>query len=233
MRKLYSFLTLFSILVILSGCSGVNEFAKYDIRNSKILFKSSAKHSASNVRINITNPELFSGNSPIEVILTEAGEQVMSSQVESKIRKAYEPDTVSVKLMDGVRTGLGDYFNFTPVYDNAENPDYLFETRLEKFELGSGSYGIYARVSAEVLIVDRKTAKTVWRNTETVSSPLKESVYSYYPDRKVRTAVSIINAVRLMEMTEDEIRDAINTTSEELAYELTGVLREDIAYAKD
>jgi hypothetical protein len=217
----------------IAGCSGVNEFAKYDIRNSKILFKSSAKHTASNVRINLTNPEILPGNSPIEIILTEVGENMMSSSVQEKIDKAYEPDTVSGKLSDGLMKGLLDYFNFTSVDTQGDNPDYLFETRLERFELSSGSYGMHALISAEVLIVDRKSAKTVWQNTERVSSPLKEAFYSYYPDRRVRTAVSIINAVRLMEMTEDEIRDAINFTAEELAYELTGVLRNDIAYAKE
>lgn len=221
------------IFGVSTGCSGVNEFAKYDIRNSKILFKSSAKPTASNVRINLTNPEILPGNSPVEIILTEVGENMMSSGVQKKIDRAYEPDTVSGKLLEGVRTGLLDYFNFTPVRSSSENPDYVFEGRLERFELTSSSYGIRANISAEILIVDRKSAKTVWQNTERVSSPLKESVYSYYPDRRVRTATSIINAVRLMEMTEEEIRDAINFTAEELAYELTNVLRNDIAYAKE
>ena len=225
-------LLLFGVIAM-SGCSGVNEFARYDIRNSKILFKSSAKHSASNVRVNITKPDIVSDNNPVEIILTEVGENIFSSNVQEKINRAYQPDTVSSRLSDGLKTGLGDYFNFTPVPAQSDNPDYLFETRLEKFELGSGSYGIYAGISAEVLIVDRKSAKTVWKNTERVSTPLKEAYYSYYPDKRVRTATSIINAVRLMNMTEEEIRDAINFTAEELAYELTDVLRNDIAYSKE
>ena len=219
-------LLLLGVLAI-SGCSGVNEFARYDIRNSRILFKSSAMHSASNVRVNITKPDIVSDNNPVEIILTEVGENIFSSNVQEKINRAYQPDTVSSKLSDGLKTGLGDYFSFTPVSAQSDNPDYLFDTRLEKFELGSGSYGIYANISAEVLIVDRKSAKTVWKNTERVSTPLKEAYYSYYPDKRVRTATSIINAVRLMNMTEKEIRDAINFTAEELAYELTDVLRND------
>lgn len=233
MKKVYTLFMPISVFLLafltFTGCSGVNEFAKYDITNSKIYFKSSAKHSASNVKINIKD-FYFSDNSPAEIILTEIGENIMSGNVQKKVDRAFQPDTVSIKLSDGVMGGLRDYFNFTPVESSADNPDYLFETRLEKFELSSSTYGIQARISAEILIVDRKSAKTVWRNTESVRTPLKESLAGYYPNETVRTAVSIVNAVRLMEMTEEEIRDAIYFTTDELAYELTDVLRNDIAY---
>ena len=233
MRPLYPFqISFLFVILAFYGCSGVNEFARYDITNSTIYFKSTAKYSASNVRVNLGD-KFFSNKNPVEIILTEIGEGYSESEVQEKVNKAYNPDSTAGSLSEGIMGGLRDYFNFTPVESSSNNPAYLFETRLEKFELVSGSGGIDARISAEVLIVDRKSAKTVWRNTHSVRTSLKESVVGYYPDGKVRTVVSIINAIRLMQMTEDEIRNAINVTTEELSYELTDVLRYDIAYRND
>jgi hypothetical protein len=233
MRLLYP-LRVASLLVLITfyGCSGVNEFARYDITNSTIYFKSSAKYSASNVRVNL-GEKIFTNKNPVEIILEEIGEGYTESEVQQKVNRAYKPDSVALSLSDGIKGGLRDYFNFTPVESSSNNPAYLFETRLVKFELLSGSGGIDARIAAEVLIVDRKSAKTVWRNTHSVRTPLKESVIGYYPDGRVKTAVSIINAIRLMQMTVKEISDAIHVTTEELSYELTDELRYDIAYRHD
>jgi len=95
--------------------------------------------------------------------------------------------------------------------------------------LRSNNVGVFANIDTRVIITDRKTAVTVWENCEWSDIPIYDVFISYTSSRIVRTTKSIINAIRLMQMTEEEIAVAINIAAGEVGKEQSDQLREDIA----
>ncbi|MBC8490365.1 MAG: hypothetical protein H8D45_30485 [Bacteroidetes bacterium] len=93
----------------------------------------------------------------------------------------------------------------------------------------SNNVGVSANIDSRVIITDRKTAVTVWENYESSDIPIYDVIISYTSSRIVRTTKSIINAIRLLQMTEEEITIAINIASGEVGKEQSDQLREDIA----
>jgi hypothetical protein len=116
-----------------------------------------------------------------------------------------------------------------PVDTVSDKPDYIVETRFERFRLNSSSIGVFANIDSKIMIIDRKTAKTVWENHESSHVPIYDVVISHTGSKIIRTTKSIINAIRLMQMTEEEIVIAVNISAAEVGKEQSDQLREDIA----
>ena len=121
------------------------------------------------------------------------------------------------------------YFNTNTVENLDENPQFIAETRLERFRIVSNTSGIYAMIDTRIILTDRGTAKTVWENTECANVPIGDVIYDFTCNRYIRTAKGVINAVRLMQMSEEEIRAAINIVAGEAGKRQSDQLREDIA----
>jgi hypothetical protein len=167
------------------------------------------------------------------VILTDIGENYMESEVREKLKKALHPDSISASISEGIEEGLITYYNMKPVGSTDDKPDYIMETRFEKFRLRSSSMGVYANINSKVIIIDRKTAATVWENVESYHVPIYDVIITYTSSRVVRTTKSIINAIRLLQMTEEEMAIAISIASEEVGKEQSDQLREDIADSRN
>ena len=153
----------------------------------------------------------------------------MENEVREKLEKALYPDSISSSISEGIEEGLITYYNMKPVDSVVDKPDYIMETRFEKFRLRSSSTGVYANINSKVIIIDRRTAATVWENDESYHVPIYDVFITYNSSRVVRTTKSIINAIRLMQMTEEEIATAINIAAGEVGKEQSDQLREDIA----
>ena len=215
-------------LILSLSCSHTNELAKFDLLKRTVLFKHYSKHDLTRVNVSIDN-EYIHGDDPFVVILTDIGESYMESEVSEKMQKALNPDSISISISNGIKEGLITYYNMKPVISLADDPQYIVETRFERFRLRSNNVGVYAKIDSRVIITDRNTAVTVWENGESSDIPIYDVVISYTSSRIVRTTKSIINAIRLLQMTEEEIAVAINIAAGEVGKEQSDQLREDIA----
>lgn len=217
------------ILFTLSlSCSHTNKLAKFNLVNRTVLFKHYAKPDLTRANVSIDDEYLYNDD-PFTVILTDIGESYMESEVREKMQNALNPDSISVSISKGIEEGLITYYNMKPVSSLAGDPQYIVETRFEKFRLRSSSAGVFANINSRIIITDRKTAVTVWENSETSNIPVYDVVISYVGSRIIRTTKSIVNAIRLMQMTEEEIAASINIAAQEVGKEQGDQLREDIA----
>jgi hypothetical protein len=226
--KYAKFLTIFILpAIIFFGCAHTNELAKYNLTNKNILFKQCVNPALTRVTVDINTS--YESNNPFVVILSDIGSLYSEGEIREKIQKAVNADSIVKSISEGLKDGLNTYYRINAVSSLDENPNYILETKLEKFRLSSNSYGIFATVECTALITDRNSAKTVWENTESNSIPLNDVIISYGETTLVRTTASVINAIRLMNMTDEEIRTAISYAVKEAGKNQSDQLREDIA----
>lgn len=227
LRKIIIFL-LFIFSVGISGCgTHINQFSKFRLTNKNVMFRQYV--SPDLTRVNVDIGEYYYDNNLVTVILGNVGGAITENSVREKIQNAINPDSIAYAISDGIGEGLKTYFYANVVESLDDNPNYIAETRLERFRVVSNTSGIYAMIDTRVIISDRGTAKTVWENTECANVPVGEVIYDFTCNRYIRTAKGVINAVRLLQMSEEEIRAAIDIASEEAGRRQCDQLREDIA----
>jgi len=165
----------------------------------------------------------------ITVILTDVGGAIAEKSLKDKIQKAINADSLTISVSNGIRDGLIAYFYINTVNSIDENPQYISEVRLEKLRITSTTSGIYTTINTRAIITDRGTAKTVWENTESANIPIGDVIFDFTNNKYISTAKGVINAVRLMQMSEEELRAAINIAAGEAGKRQCDQLREDIA----
>lgn len=226
-RKTLIFLA-FVLIINLSGCgTHINEFARFNLTNKNVLFKQYVNPDLTRVHVDIDG--YHCDESLVTIILKEVGGAIAENSVREKIQNAINSDSIASAISDGIIDGMKTYFYTNTVESLEENPQYIAETRLERFRIVSNTSGIYAMIDTRIIITDRGTAKTVWENTECADIPIGDVIYDFTFNRYVRTAKGIINAARLMQMSEEEIRAAIDIAAGEAGRRQSDQLREDIA----
>jgi hypothetical protein len=219
---------LFVSAAFLSGCgTHINQFARFNLANKNFLLKQYVNPDLTRVDVNIG--ERYYDNDLISVIFTNAGGIVAENSVREKIQNAVNSDSLAFAISEGIGEGLKTYFYGNIVESLDGNPQYIAETRLERFRIVSNTSGIYALIDTRIIISDRGTAKTVWENTECANVPIGDVIYDFTCNKYTRTAKGVINAVRLLQMSEDEIRAAVNIAAGEAGKRQFDRLREDIA----
>ncbi|MCX6163765.1 MAG: hypothetical protein NTU73_02700 [Ignavibacteriae bacterium] len=226
-RKILIFLS-FLFIINLSGCgTHINEFKKFKLTNKNILFKQYVSPDLTKVNVDIG--EYHYDQSLVTIILTDIGGTIAENSVREKIQNAVNSDSIAFAISESISEEMRTYFNTNTVENLDENPQYIAETRLERFRVVSNTSGIYATIDTRIILTDRGTAKTVWENTECANVPIGDVIYDFTCNRYIRTAKGVINAVRLMQMSEEEIRAAINVAASEAGKRQCDQMREDIA----
>ena len=225
MKKLFAFLII--VFLILQGCSHINELVKYNLLGKKLLLKQQVSPSVSDVDV-MFNYDIFSKNL-LEVVVEEIGSGYVESELNEKLQKAINKDSISFAISSGLLEGLQTYYKTVIVSSLDSNPDFVLESNFEKFRLKSDPYGVYASISTLARLIDRSSAKLIWQNEETYSLPLGFTNYYYSGDKKITTTVGVINAARLLQMTEEEIRVSVEAVSKEVGLRQSEQLRADIA----
>jgi hypothetical protein len=226
---LFNMLAAIIISGLIYGCAHTNDLGSYNISGSKILFKKYVSYDLSKVYVSINTGYGDDTKSIIGVILGGLASGYTEEQVKEKFRNAISADSISNNISDGIKEGLLTYYRISPVKTLDEDPRFIMETQLLKFYVESSSYGIYVKARTKAILTDRNTARTVWENDETSSVPLYDVYIPSFGYQTIETTKSIINAIRLMSMTEDELRYAINATAEEVGRMQSETLRKDIA----
>lgn len=225
MKKIFFLFIVFPLIFF--SCTHVNELSKYNLVGKKVLLKQQVNPDIANVRV-LFNYDFFSRNL-LEVVLKEIGSGYVESEVKEKLQNAIIFDSVSNSISAGLEEGLETYYKTSMVNSLDSNPDFILESILEKFRLKSDSYGIYAQISTRGRLIDRQTAKLIWQNDETYTLPLGFTTFYYSGNKKITTTTGIINAARLLQMTEEEIRASVEATANEAGLKQSEQLRYDIS----
>lgn len=217
------------VTVLLYGCAHTNNLAGYNISASKVLFKKYVSYDLSKVNVDFYTGYGNDTKAIIGVVLGGLASGYTEEQVKEKFRKAINGDSISTNIMGGLKDGLLTYYRITPVKALEDDPRYIMDTQLLKFYVESNAYGIYVKAHTKAILTDRNTARTVWENDETSSVPLYDVYIPSFGYETIQTTKSVLNAIRLMNMSEEELRFAINAAAEEVGRMQSETLRKDIA----
>ena len=165
----------------------------------------------------------------IAIILGGIGSGYTDGQVSHKLRNAINGDCISSNLLNGIKEGLFTYYRIKPAAGLDDDPSYIMDMQLLKFHVESSSYGIYVHSRTRAILTDLNSGRTVWENEETSSVPLYDAYIPEFGSHTKQTSKSILNAIRLMNMTEEKLRYAINAAAEEVGKMQSETLRMDIA----
>lgn len=228
--KRITYSLIFTVLLSgLFGCAHTNFLKDYNMSGKKYMFKQYVSGDSKGAWIDISTGSYSDKGGLISVILTELGEGYAEGKVREKLERCLKADSITSSISEGVKEGLKTYYLIETVDSLNQNPDYIVETKFNKIIFSSDAYGISATMRAAVRIIDRKSAKTVWLNSESYRLPLKDVFISYVGGPYVRTTASVVNLVRLLEMSDEEIKCAIDELAKEVGFEHTETLREDIS----
>lgn len=226
-RKIPVFLSLLFIFNFYSCGTHINQISKFRLTNKNVLFKQYVSPDLTRVHVDIG--EYYHDDNLVTVILTDIGGTIAGNSVAEKVQSAINADSIVNAVSESIGEEMKTYFNSNTVDYLEEDPEFITETRLERFRIVSNTSGIYAMIDTRIIITERATAKTVWENTECSRIPIGDVIYDFTCNRYIRTAKGVINAVRLMQMSEDEIRAAVNIAAGEAGKRQCDRLREDIA----
>lgn len=229
MIKKISYFILFAFFAVaFQSCSHTNELSKFNLQNKKVLFRNSTSPGFASSNISFDG-KFYGDRSIVEEIVNTVASIFSESAVNEKIKRVISPDTVSSIMGDEFKNSLTTYFNVLSTDSISDQPDFLVDTEFIGFRLASRPEGVFAIIRTGSRIVEKKTAKLVWDNKENYDLPLRNNYAGYFPDGRVRTAAGTINAITLMNMSDEEIRSAIKEVTKEVAKEMSETLREDIA----
>jgi len=148
--------------------------------------------------------------------------------VEPKLRAALrETDIraiVEEELSEFVRTTLG-----VRVVENRRAADLQLLIDVESYGIDAGGLGsgIEFQMSAVATLFDLGSEDRIWRTRESVSEPVSPDVFGLPP-----VADNVLSAVRLSELTEEEIADGLERLARDAAWDIGLELERDIYRAR-
>lgn len=220
-------LVLIAILATLgvAACSHTNNLAKYTFSNSKILFRARATGSGASFAA-INNPV---EKNVVTGIIAAIGSGVVSEEGRAKLEKAVNRDTIVNAVARGMQQAVTDYLNVQPVTSIADEPEFLVETDLTEYTIVSLSTGLFIKAEGNSRMIHRPTGAIVWENSESHTIPLSETYLAAFGSAPVASGVSIYNAVKLLSLSEEELRAVVAHAATNVGEEIGETLREDIA----
>lgn len=225
MSRLLSLAAL-AALALLSACGPSHQLARYDFAGKEFMFRPVVASDASRVRIDIENP---TPGGTVGAIVAGIGSDVLSGGAESKLHNAVRPIGVASAINSGVQRTVETYLSGTGVDAAGERTDFVVETVLRQCDVVSRATGVFLRVEALCMLIDRRTGEEIWDEAEAVTSTITFTPSGAVPVPGVATAASVVNAVRFFAMSEKEIQDAVLAAATDVGEVIGRRLREDYA----
>lgn len=223
--KRFFVLMLLPVALLAVGCGHTNQLAKYNINGRTAIYRATMSSDAASGLAIIESP---SDNTALGVI-SAIGSVVVSNEGRKKLEKAVNPETVSQAVAGGIRQASMEYLGIRAVEDFSQNPDLIIETEVTDFKIVSSSAGLHVRVRGNSRIIERQSGEVVWENAESHTVPLSETYLAAIAPQAISSGVSIFNAVKLLDLSEDEIRKVVNSAATDAGKEIGETLREDVA----
>lgn len=222
--KIYRALFLLLGAVVMVGCGHTNNLARYNVRNTTAYYRTFVDASAESH----THIEGV-GDNVIADIAAAVGSVVVGSEAQAKLERAVNGDSIALAVSHGIRDAAGDYLMITPVASMNDGPDLIIETELTEYKLISSATGVRVHVEGTSRVIDRKTGGIVWEDGESHTVPISNSWIASLGPSPVAAGASIANAIQLMNLPEEQIREVIGLAAAKAGREIGETLREDVA----
>lgn len=218
-------LVAFAVLLgAVTGCAHTNNLKEYTLNQQTVQFKYRVAGDAAVADADTPNE---GSNNVVVAVLETIGDAVFSAKIAQRLDRLGAPDNLAHEISEGMEESLVTYLSAVPVPSLADNPSFIMETELRKYSLSCSGDGVRARIDANVRLIDRKSGKIVWEDCEAESVALRRTSGAGWAPRPASTIVGMINCSELLDMTDDQLRDALRNAARDVAFELTETLRED------
>lgn len=216
------------LLIMLSGCSTVNNLDEYDIYGKKIAMDMYPAP-APEVNVDYGNVD-FAGDQLAAVVqlgtnLIKAGE---AEKAEQKMKRAldglYIPEYAAELTFDRIVKSLDG-----TMVDNFSTADIVLEIDVEEYGLESysfnGEVSMFFTMTAR--FIDNKQYETIWQRRINVEQELSPGFFGF--DSMVGNVVSIAS---LSSLEEDELAEGFMAMTHEIMRETINLLKKDLRKAR-
>lgn len=210
---------------VIIGCSHTNNLARYDVVGKTAIYRASTNAGAASSHVMVESPD----DNAVAGVASAIGSVIAGEEGRHKLERAINGDSIAQAVARGIRQATGDYLRLSAVESMADNPDFIIETEVTHYSLVSTTAGMCVHVSGNSRMIDRRTGGIVWENSESHSIPLSETWLAMAGPRLVRSGLGIFNAVQLLSLSEEEIRQVVNEGAAGAGREIGEQLREDVA----
>ena len=216
-------------LALLSACGPSHELARYDFAGMQFHYRSLVASDAAQARIDIDAPAPTGG---IGAIITGIGSDILSGEAHSKLNNAVRPAGVASAINRGVERTVTTYMSGKTADEIDDNTAFILETVLRQCDIVSRASGLFLRIKATSMLLDRRSGENIWDEDQGFSTPISYTPSGNIPVPGVGTAASVANAVRFFSLSEQEIQDAVLRAAADVGEGIGRKLREDYAESR-
>lgn len=226
-----TFILLFVVLtaVLFNGCGHSNELAKFDVNNSKVLFRENVGPNARYVKIeqqSTAQKENKNGLGAVLDVIASVSNSVLAEEKQNKLRESIDTERLLYSISDNLQEAMHIYLDINPVEKLSDKPDFICTIVLKdcKLLLNQNQVSIY--VNATASLVDRATGEIAWKNYESRTISLSESYGEHISDSGLE---SVFNALQLASLDENEINEIVDAAADDVGTYMAETLRNDVA----
>lgn len=247
MRRPVLACTVCLLLVAALGCVHTSNLKDYTLDGKGIYFEEEIPSTRLSVVIGTTPPpdtkddkSKKDGKKDTAAEVASAVTAVATSRAQAaaqeKLSRAVTPAVVTQAVSRGIEDTLVTYFRVQPVADRRGAYDFVVTTRLISCTLNSQPSGVSLDIDVIGQIVDRGSGAIVWAKESMESVPLRSGAAigtTSSKDAAVVAAVSnVLQAGQLSDLSEAELRRAVEAAAGTAGTSIAETLRKDIAKAR-
>lgn len=223
--KYLATLVLTAAAFLISSCGHTNELKQYDLKDKAFLYQYRIPADAIDASTWISGPEGPGG------LIAIIGSSIASDEAVKKLQRAANPDTLALALSKGIENVTSTYIGIRRAKGLDDNPDFIVETILNRYELHTSDFGINAEVQGTTRIAERGTGKIIWEYDECETISMSDTWYSGMmgPGSMV---VGAFNIAKLLNLPDAELRAVLKAAAEEAGSKIAEQFREDYSKAR-
>jgi hypothetical protein len=224
--KYIATLLLITTAFLFSSCGHTNELEKYDLKDKSFLYQYRIPGNAVDASTWVSSPT----DGPAAII-TIIGSSIAGDEAVKKLERAANPDTLALALSKGIENVTSTYIGIRRAKSLEENPDFIVETVLDKYELHSSDFGISVKVDGTTRVAERGTGKIIWEYDESETISMSDTWYAGMLGPG-STVIGAFNIARLLNLPDSQLRAVLKAAAEEAGAKIAEEFRDDYADAR-
>lgn len=204
--------------LLLVGCSSTNRLQEYEIQGKNVAFlnRTEVEDISGGVWIDDPDPDR---DTPWTGLAAALLSLIGSVAADSKLDNAMDTDAVSRVLARQIEATMVDRLQVRSIPPSDPQVNFLMATHVERLSLTSNAAGVFLSAKVNQQLFSTHDSTLVWEETLTQEVPLRfHPGFIIHPT--IATAGSVVGAIELLAMKEEEIQAAVMYTAEDLGAHL-------------
>ena len=208
--------------VLLVGCGSSHRLREYDIHGKNVAFlnRTEVEDVSGGVWIDDPDPDYEKPWTGIVALLLSIFGSVAA---DGKLDNAVDTQGVSRVLAEQIEMRMVNRLGVHAVSPEDPQVDFLMATHVERLALNSNAAGVFLSARVNQQLFSARDSTLVWEEELTQEVPLRwHPGFVIHPT--IATAGSVVGAIELLSMKEEEIQSAVFYTAEDLGAHLGDLL---------